>query len=94
MVADGLLGVLVGVKAANSPHPNSNNIDYQDLYVFEPVQGDTNGDGHVDVVDLLTLVDAFGSLLGDANYDLAADLNQDDAVDVADLLSLVYNFGY
>ncbi len=94
LVADGLLGLLVGVKAANSAHPNSNNIDYQDLYVFEPVQGDVTGDGHVDTTDLLTMISAFGSLLGDANYSLACDLNQDDAVDVIDLLSLVANFGH
>lgn len=94
LVADGLLGVLVGVKAANSPHPNSNGIDYQDLYVFEPVQGDITGDGHVDVIDVLTFVDAFGAVLGDARYDLSCDLNQDDVVDVIDLLSLVGNFGH
>ena len=55
--------------------------------------GDINGDGHVDVVDLLWLVDAFGSIAGDANYDVRCDFNGDDAVDVVDLLTLVENFG-
>jgi hypothetical protein len=55
--------------------------------------GDTNGDGAVDVVDLLDFVAAFGSLVGDANYDAACDFNADDAVDVVDLLMLVNSFG-
>jgi hypothetical protein len=57
------------------------------------VAGDVNGDGHVDVVDLLWLVDAFGSVTGDANYDARCDFNSDGSVDVVDLLDLVYNFG-
>ena len=54
---------------------------------------DANRDDAVDVVDLLTLVDAFGSILGDANYDATCDFNKDNAVDVVDLLDLVDNFG-
>jgi hypothetical protein len=55
--------------------------------------GDINLDGTCDVVDLLYLVDGFGSLEGDANYDPAADFNCDDAVDVVDLLYIVERFG-
>jgi hypothetical protein len=54
---------------------------------------DSNQDDAVDVVDLLTLVDAFGSIAGDPNYDSTCDFNRDDAVDVVDLLDLVDNFG-
>ena len=61
--------------------------------VFWPLLGDVNGDMHVDVMDLLRLVDAFGSLTGDPNYDPHTDFNSDGAVDVVDLLDLVYNFG-
>jgi hypothetical protein len=57
------------------------------------ISADANGDGAVDVVDLLYLVDAFGSVLGDPNYDAACDFNRDDNVDVVDLLMLVDNFG-
>jgi hypothetical protein len=63
--------------------------------VFAPsfVPGDVDGDGHVDVVDLLYFVDAFGSVTGDSNYDPRCDFNSDGSVDVVDLLILVENFG-
>jgi len=57
------------------------------------VPGDTNLDGHVDVVDLLTLVYSFGLNQGDPGFDPTADFNKDTAVDVVDLLFLVDNFG-
>jgi hypothetical protein len=57
------------------------------------VPGDTNLDGHVDVVDLLTLVYSFGLSAGDPGFDPSADFNKDSAVDVVDLLFLVDNFG-
>jgi hypothetical protein len=55
--------------------------------------GDVDGDGHVDVVDLLYFVDAFGSATGDAGYDVRCDFNQDASVDVVDLLMMVENWG-
>jgi hypothetical protein len=57
------------------------------------VGGDTNGDGHVDVSDLLTLVYNLGLSAGDPGFDPAADINKDGIVDTVDLLSLVDNFG-
>ncbi len=55
--------------------------------------GDINGDGHVDVVDLLTLAQAWGTIRGDAPYDPRSDLNSDGSVDVIDLLMLAENWG-
>jgi len=57
------------------------------------VSGDIDGDGHVDVVDLLFFVDSFGYGLGERGYDPKCDLVKDDYVDVVDLLTLVENFG-
>jgi hypothetical protein len=54
-----------------------------------PDPGDINGDGGVDVVDLLYLVEAFGTLLGDPLYNPDCDLNGDGSIDVVDLLILV-----
>jgi hypothetical protein len=57
------------------------------------IVADVNSDGGVDVIDLLYLVDAFGSVPGDPNYNPDCDFNHDDSVDVVDLLMLVENFG-
>ncbi len=66
----------------------------EDLAASIPVLlGDVTGDGHVDVIDLLTLVAAFGSYYGDVNYDPSCDFNSDGAVDVIDLLYMIENFG-
>ena len=48
---------------------------------------DINGDGNVDVSDLLTIIDQWGS------SDSTADLNFDGIVDVTDLLIVVGNWG-
>ncbi len=55
--------------------------------------GDIDEDGHVDVVDLLYMVDSFGAVRGDAVYNAACDFNYDASVDVVDLLYLIGNFG-
>jgi hypothetical protein len=52
------------------------------------VQGDVNGDGLVDVTDLLAVMDAWGPCDG-----CAEDLNGDGIVDVVDLLEVVGNWG-
>jgi hypothetical protein len=54
---------------------------------------DVNGDGSVDVADLLLLVYSFGTVEGDPGYDPACDFNDDGSVDVVDLLMLVKLFG-
>ncbi len=53
------------------------------------VPGDINGDGVVDVIDLLDLIGSFGMLVGQPGCDPACDLNGDGAVDVLDLLTLI-----
>jgi alpha-tubulin suppressor-like RCC1 family protein len=55
--------------------------------------GDVDGDTHVDLVDLLFLVDAFGTHFAGSNYSSSCDFNCDGLVDVVDLLTLVYAFG-
>jgi hypothetical protein len=55
--------------------------------------GDADGNGAVDVADLLSVVGSFGLAEGDAGFDPACDFNGDQNVDVVDLLTLVGNFG-
>ncbi len=93
LVADGLLGVLVGVKDAQSPHPNSNGMDYQDLYVYKPVRtGDVNSDGAVNVGDLMAMAAAWGGDSDCPGFDSAADLNGDGHINVGDLQILIENW--
>ncbi len=58
-----------------------------------PTPGDIDGDGHVNVVDLLYLADSWGVCLGDASFNPACDLNSDDCVDIVDLLILSDSWG-
>lgn len=55
----------------------------------EGIVGDLNGDGVVNVADMLILLAAWGECDGDC----PADLNGDGVVDVADLLMLLSNWG-
>ena len=57
------------------------------------VRGDLDGDGRVDVVDLLTFATNWGRCAGDGGYALAADLNADSSVNVVDLLILAGHWG-
>ena len=53
------------------------------------VVGDVNGDGRVNVLDLLLLAYGFGTRCGvDRAYDPRADFNGDSYVDLGDLLVL------
>ena len=58
-----------------------------------PCAGDINSDGRVDFVDLSLMYAAFGSRLGNPNYNPAADFNHDGLVDIADLTVVSSNFG-
>jgi hypothetical protein len=55
--------------------------------------GDVNGDGQVDPSDLNQLLAAYGSCVGDPEYDPQADLNRDECVDATDLNILLANYG-
>ena len=56
-------------------------------------KGDINGDGDVDVVDLLIIADSFGLTVDDPGFDPTCDFNADKAVDVVDLLTFADDFG-
>jgi hypothetical protein len=57
------------------------------------IPGDINGDGTVDWVDLGLLGLAYGSRLGDSNWNPNADINGDGTVDWQDLGLLGLNYG-
>jgi len=57
------------------------------------IVGDVNGDGIVDVFDLIKVAIAFGSKPSDPNWNPNADLNNDNLIDVFDLIKVAIHFG-
>lgn len=55
--------------------------------------GDVDGDNEVGIGDLAILSGAFGSVVGDPNFDADADLDGDDEVGIGDYAILSGNFG-
>ena len=55
--------------------------------------GDIDGDGHVDVADLLVLASSWAKTTGQPGFNTVCDLNSDGSVNVIDLLYLADNWG-
>jgi len=55
--------------------------------------GDLNEDGTVDIFDVVIIAAAFGSVLGDPNWDQRADIREDNIVDIFDMVKLAVNYG-
>ncbi len=85
-----------GSRFANdpfTPDTGSGTPPIVDIGAYEYHPGDADGDGHVDVVDLLITAGSFGVGSGDPDFDPRADFNHDTKVDVSDLLVLADNWG-
>jgi len=80
-----------GSTAIVGAHGDDDNGSYSgSAYIFDidgPDCPDINGDGYVNVSDLLTVIDQWGLT------NSPADVNQDGIVDVSDLLMVVGNWG-
>ena len=63
------------------------------LTIKGTILGDLNGDGTVDIFDVVLIAIAFGSRPGDSNWNALADLNSDGIVDIFDVVILAQNFG-
>ena len=74
---------------------DENNTDrYPLIYPYSYVPSpDVNGDEIVDVFDVVTVAEAFGSIPGDPNWNPAADLVQDEVIDIFDVVIVAGNFG-
>ena len=81
------------VSSSGSYAPNTVTVTFQAPLPANPVPGDITGDGHVNVVDLLTLVDSWGKAVDEAGFLPATDLNCDGRTDMLDLLIVVNNWG-
>lgn len=70
-------------------------IDHEaiDGYFSNKILGDADSDGDVDNSDLFDLNKAYGSKLGDSNWDSDCDFDRDNKVDASDLFDLGKNYG-
>ncbi len=66
---------------------------YIDGTVKITILGDINGDGFVNLFDLLVVRDALDSVPGDPNWNSNADLNDDGFINIFDLLIVRDNLG-
>lgn len=55
--------------------------------------GDLDGDGDVDFDDIVQIAMAYGSNLGDSNWNANADIDCDDDVDFDDVVTAAMNYG-
>jgi PKD repeat protein len=83
------------LKAEAVPVPNESNVSNNILQKQFRIKrmGDINNDDVVDSSDLGMLGISWGSIIGDANFNIQCDLNQDTAVDSSDLGLLGMNWG-
>ncbi|MFQ5999551.1 MAG: dockerin type I domain-containing protein [Candidatus Bathyarchaeia archaeon] len=54
---------------------------------------DVNGDGSVNLQDIIIAIQAFGSTPASANWDQRADINGDNLVDIFDLVRIAIKYG-
>lgn len=60
---------------------------------FKVLYGNTDGDGKVNIFDLVIVARAFGSTPTSSNWDARADMNGDGKVNIFDLVIVAKNFG-
>jgi hypothetical protein len=76
--------------------PNVIDVDNVDHYpLMRPygvLLGDVNGDGKVNLKDVMVAVQAFNSFPGTPRWNVAADLDNSGRVDMRDLVLIVLNF--
>jgi len=101
-------GSYTGVDVYSGPYQNETGSDgigdteyvidayNRDRYpLMEPYSplGDINGDGIVDIYDLILVASAYGSTPADPNWNPDSDINGDFAVDIYDLILVAAQYG-
>jgi len=69
--------------------PNGN----WDIYYRASLAGDVNEDNQINVVDLTIVSLAYGSMMGEPDYNPVADINKDGFVEMRDLVIVAYYLG-
>lgn len=63
------------------------------LFDARRILGDTNGDCNVGILDLATVGKAYGSVLGNGNWNPDADVNSDGRISIVDLATVGKHYG-
>ena len=56
-------------------------------------KGDFDGDGYIDISDFVSFAIAYGSTLGDPNYDVVGDFDDNGDIDISDFVSFAIVYG-
>ena len=82
--------VKLGDSLAN-PIPTNIVDGYVESHIAIP--GDVDGNGHVNIYDLIIWGNAFGTFAGEPDFNPAADLNNDGVIDIYDGIIIAINYG-
>jgi hypothetical protein len=69
----------------------ANNV-FNDGLVKIKMMGDVNGDGEVDILDIVAIAKSFDSHVGQPKYSILYDMNLDNFIDIVDITMAALNF--
>lgn len=84
------------LSAVAHPLPDETDTDdntCNDGWITVTIKGDNDADGDVDYDDFINFAGAYGSKIGDRNYDPNCDFDNDGDVDFDDFIFLAYHYG-
>ena len=65
----------------------------QPVYAGKWRQFDLNHDGKVDILDIMLVINAYGSHKGDLNYKARLDFNHDKVINIFDIVIIAQHYG-
>lgn len=68
-------------------------LTFKKAAIPELLPTDLNEDGKINILDIFLVAKAFGSILGDGNWNQIADLNKDNVIDILDVFAVAWDFG-
>lgn len=79
--------------ASNAPEQMQRLVTLVGEVIAEKIDGDVNGDGRVDLIDLAIVLASYGRCEGQQGYDGRADLDGDRCIGLGDLAIVLANYG-
>ncbi|WP_406662208.1 DUF1194 domain-containing protein [Methanolobus sp. ZRKC3] len=62
--------------------------------VVDEMKGDSNGDGHVNIIDFAAFAQAYNTVVGDEKYNVVFDFNDDDKIDIIDFAAFAQAYEF